>query len=124
MTCADGYYTSNGICVSTCPKDTTPKVVNGTSACISCAIANCKVAPLTFTTTQFSNNMQYSVQIQFSESVNITDQIDKVIQLKQKSSGRLLTTSYQYLGYTITDYGNGLYEFTLTDYNPSDNAQI
>lgn len=66
--------------------------------------------------------MQYSVQIQFSESVNITDQIDKVIQLKQKSRSRLLVSSYQYMDYIITDYGNGLYEFTLINYDPSDNA--
>jgi len=68
--------------------------------------------------------MQYSVQVQFSEAVNITDQIDKVIQLKQKSTGRLLASSYSYMNYIITDYGNGLYEFTLKDYNPSSNAQI
>lgn len=122
MTCADGYYTSNGICVSTCPKDTTPKIVNGSSACVSCAVTSCSIAPLTFTTTQFTSNMQYSVQIQFSESVNITDQIDKVIQLKQKSRSRLLVSSYQYMDYIITDYGNGLYEFTLINYDPSDNA--
>lgn len=68
--------------------------------------------------------MEYSVQIQFSSAVNIKDQIDKVIQLKQKRSGRLLASTFEYMDYIITDLGNGLYEFTLKNYNPSDNAQI
>lgn len=56
--------------------------------------------------------------------MNIKDQIDKVIQLKQKRSGRLLASTFEYMDYIITDLGNGLYEFTLKNYNPSDNAQI
>lgn len=122
LTCADGFYSSNGICVSTCPKDTAPRVINnGTSACVSCAVTSCNVAPLTFTTTQFSKDMQYIVQILFSEVVNITEQINKVIQLKKKRTGRLLASSFEYMDYIITDLGNGLYEFTLKNYNPSGN---
>jgi hypothetical protein len=36
----------------------------------------------------------------------------------------LLTTSYQYLNYTIIDEGNGLYSFVLNNYNPNSNAQV
>lgn len=63
--------------------------------------------------------MQYTVQVQFNQNVNITDQIDKVIQLQQITSKRLLVSTYQYLNYTIIDYGNGLYSFVINNYDPS-----
>lgn len=90
LICANGLYQSNGICVSTCPANTIPKLVGSSQSCVSCAVTDCKVQPLTFATTQFSSNMQYTVQVQFNQAVNITDQINNVIKLRQKTLGRLL----------------------------------
>lgn len=70
------------------------------------------------------DNFKYNVQIQFSQPVNIMDEIDKVIRIQQKTSNRLLVQTMQYLDYTIIDYGNGLYSFVLNNYNPSSNTQI
>ena len=70
------------------------------------------------------NNYQYNVQVQFSEPVNITQEIDKVIQIQQSKKKRLLATTYQYLDYTIIDYGNGLYTFVLNNYDPSSGSSI
>jgi uncharacterized protein (DUF2344 family) len=73
---------------------------------------------LTFTTTQFVDNYQYNVQIQFNQPVNITQEIDKVIQIQTVTRKRLLAvTTYNYLNYTIYDYGNGLYSFVLNNYS-------
>ena len=36
----------------------------------------------------------------------------------------LAVTTYQYLDYTIYDYGNGLYSFELNNYNPSSGSQM
>lgn len=36
----------------------------------------------------------------------------------------LAVTSFQYLNYTIYDYGNGLYTFVLNNYSPSSGAQL
>jgi hypothetical protein len=72
LICANGLYRSNGICVSTCPLNTIPKLVNGTQTCVSCSVTDCTAIPLTFTTTQFASNMQYTVQIQFNQAVNIS----------------------------------------------------
>jgi hypothetical protein len=99
--------------------------MNGSQTCVSCSATSCTKAPLTFITTQFVDNFNYNVQIQFSEPVNITAEIDKVIQIQQVTTGRLLAvTSYQYLNYTIYDYGNGLYSFVLNNYSPTAGTQI
>lgn len=42
LICANGYYRSNGICVSQCPTGTVAQAVNGTQTCVSCSIANCQ----------------------------------------------------------------------------------
>jgi hypothetical protein len=68
--------------------------------------------------------MQYTVQVQFNQAVNITQQINSVIQLQQTKTTRLLATSSQDLNYTIVDHGNGLYSFVFNDYTPSSNSQI
>jgi hypothetical protein len=73
------------------------------------------------------DNFQYKVKIQFSEKVNILDEIENIIQIKKKGSARrLLATTYDYVNYTIIDYGNGLYEFILKDFDPqsTDNSQF
>jgi hypothetical protein len=99
--------------------------VGGSQTCVSCSVVSCKEQPLTFTTTQFVDNFNYNVQIQFSQPVNITAEIDKVIQIKQVNNARLLAvTSFSYLNYTIYDYGNGLYSFVLNNYNPSSGSQV
>ena len=80
------------------------------------------------------DNYQYNVQIQFNQPVNITQEIDKVIQIQTVTRKRLLedtrerlladsrerllaVTTYNYLNYTIYDYGNGLYTFVLNNYS-------
>lgn len=124
MICAKGLYSSNGICVSNCPSNTAPRVVNNSQTCVSCNITKCTSQPLTFTTAQFSNNMKYTVQVQFNQAVNIKDQIDKVLQLQTTKTTRLLPTTSQGIDYTIIDQGNGLYSFVVNNYNPSSNSQI
>ena len=119
LICANGLYRSNGICVSTCPTNTIPQNVNNSQTCVTCTASTCTQKALSFSTTQFSNNMQYTVQVQFNQKVNITEQIDKVIQLQQIKSKRLLASTYQYLDYTIIDNGNGLYSFVINNYDPS-----
>ena len=119
LICANGLYRSNGICVSTCPTNTIPQNVNNSQTCVTCTASTCTQKALSFSTTQFSNNMQYTVQVQFNQKVNITEQIDKVIQLQQIKSKRLLESTYQYLDYTIIDNGNGLYSFVINNYDPS-----
>jgi len=66
LICANGYYRSNGICVSQCPSGTIAQLVNGSQTCVTCNPSICKSQPLTYKTTQFVNNYQYNVQIQFS----------------------------------------------------------
>lgn len=51
--------------------------------------------------------------------MDIKGEIDKIIALKKKTVRRLLQATFQYLDYTIIDYGNGLYEFILNDYDPN-----
>ena len=52
-------------------------------------------------------------------------EIDKVIQIQQVNQARLLAvTTYQYLNYTIYDYGNGLYTFVLNNYDPASGNNI
>jgi hypothetical protein len=118
LICANGLYQSNGICVSTCPSNTTPRLVNGSQSCVSCAITDCTVRPLTFSTTQFASNMQYTVQVQFNQVVNITEAINNVIRLQQRTSGRLLQSTTSALNYTIIDNGNGLYSFVFNNFKP------
>ena len=80
---------------------------------------------MTFTTTQFVDNFNLNVQIQFNQPVNILAEIDKVIQIQQVNQARLLAvTTYQYLNYTIYDYGNGLYTFVLNNYDPASGNNI
>lgn len=124
LICANGLYQLNGICVSTCPTNTTPKLVNGSQSCVSCAITDCKIEPLTFSTTQFATNSQYTVQVQFSSTVNIKDQINNVIKLQQKTLTRRLGTDSADLSYTIVDNGNGLYSFVFNNYSPGSGSQI
>ena len=64
------------------------------------------------------------MQIQFNQPVDITKTIDQVIQIQQLTNSRLLVTNYTYLNYIIYDYGNGLYSFVLTDYNPAEGSQV
>lgn len=123
LICANGLYQSNGICVSTCPTNTVPKLVNNSQTCVACS-GTCTTKPLTFSTTQYSSGSQYTVQVQFSETVNIKDQLSSVIKLSQKKTSRVLATSYDNLDYTIVDNGNGLYSFVFNNYNPSSNAQL
>ena len=48
------------------------------------------------------------MKIKFSEPVNITKDISSVIQIKQKTvSRRLMQTVYEFVDYTIYDYGDG-----------------
>lgn len=91
---------------------------------MSCAITNCNVQPLTFTTTQFTTNNQYTVQVQFSQAVNINDLISNVIKLQQITLSRLLITNSTALNYTIVDNGNGLYTFIFNNYSPGSGSQI
>lgn len=74
--------------------------------------------PLTFSTTQFASNMQYTVQVQFNQVVNITEAINNVIRLQQRTSGRLLQSTTSALNYTIIDNGNGLYSFVFNNFKP------
>ncbi len=70
---------------------------------------------------QFVDNFQYKFQLKFSEPVDIEGEIAKIISIKKRTRRRLrmLQTSFQYLDYTIIDYGDGTYEFILNDYDPS-----
>lgn len=109
--------------MATCPTNTMPQLVGNSQTCVSCG-GTCTVAPLTFSTTQFSSGNKFTVQVQFSETVNIKEKLSEVIQLSQKRTSRLLPTTYDNLNYAIVDQGNGLYSFVFTDYNPSSNSQI
>ena len=42
----------------------------------------------------------------------------------KKKINRLLSENLTYVDYTIIDYGNGLYEFVLNDYDASDGSDI
>lgn len=70
------------------------------------------------------DNFKYNVQIQFNQPVNITKEIDKVIQIQKLRNRRLLVSSFTYLDYTIYDYGNGLYSFVLNNFDPSSGSQV
>ena len=48
---------------------------------------------MTFTTTQFVDNFNLNVQIQFNQPVNIMAEIDKVIQIQQVNQARLLAVT-------------------------------
>lgn len=53
LTCADGYYLSNNLCVSTCP-DNTKAVLEGSKLyCKSCSETDCTTTPLTYQVTQY-----------------------------------------------------------------------
>ena len=41
LICANGYYRSNGICVSQCPSGTIAQAVNGSQTCLSCSVVSC-----------------------------------------------------------------------------------
>ena len=99
-------------------------MVNGSQTCVSCSVADCTTTPLTFEVTKLIDNFQFTLQLQFNQPVNITAYLSKVIQLQTVSVTRLLTTTYQYLNYTIIDYGNGLYSFILNDYDASSGTDI
>jgi hypothetical protein len=74
LICANGFYRSNGICVSTCPVNTAPKLVDNSQTCVSCN-GPCTTKPLTFSTTQYATGNTFTVQVQFSEKVNMTEKI-------------------------------------------------
>jgi hypothetical protein len=125
LICANGLYKSNGICVSTCPTNTIPKLVSGSQSCVSCSVTDCNVKPLTFATTQqYSLSGQYIVQMQFSSTVTMTGDIKDAIKLQQKTLTRLLGTTSADLDYTIIDNGNGLYSFVFNNYSPGTGSQI
>jgi hypothetical protein len=94
---------------------------NGSLTCKSCDIVNCTTQPLTYEVSQYVDNFQFKFQLKFSEPVDIEGEIAKIISIKKKTRRRLrmLQTTFQYLDYTIIDYGDGTYEFILNDYDPS-----
>jgi proprotein convertase subtilisin/kexin type 5 len=92
LVCANGLYISNGICVSTCPTNTSPQNVNNSQTCVSCN-GPCTQQPLTFTTTQFTENMKYTVQMKFNGPVTTKAQLDSIFKASQKKTTRLLATS-------------------------------
>lgn len=50
--------------------------------------------------------------------MNITEQIDQVIRIRQKTvNRRLMQITYTYLDYTIIDYGNGEYVIILNNFD-------
>ncbi len=83
---------------------------------------NCTVQPLTYEVNQYVSNFQYHFQLKFSEDVNISKEISKIISLKKTTTSRLLQTSFEYMNYTIIDYGGGVYDFILNNYDPSNGA--
>lgn len=83
---------------------------------------NCTVEPLTYEVTQYVSDFKYHFQLKFSENVNISKEISSIISLKKTKKSRLLQTSFEYMDYTIIDYGGGVYDFILNDYDPSNGA--
>lgn len=73
MTCADGYYLSNNLCVDKCPDNTKAVSENGKLYCKSCSEVDCSVTPLTYEVTQYVEDFQYKFRLKFSEKVNITE---------------------------------------------------
>ena len=71
LICANGYYSSNSICVSECPTNTIPQAVNGSQVCVSCSQTDCSVTPLTFKVYKLLKNFKFTLQMQFNQPVNI-----------------------------------------------------
>ena len=120
--CAEGYYLQNSLCVEKCLDGYKAVTSNGSLICKSCSVVNCSVEPLTYEVSQYVSNFKYHFQLKFSEDVNISKEISKIISLKKMSAARLLQTSFEYMDYTIIDYGGGVYDFILNNYDPSDGA--
>ena len=48
LTCADGYYISNNLCVAECPSNTKAVLEGGSLYCKSCSLVDCSTEPLTY----------------------------------------------------------------------------
>jgi hypothetical protein len=83
------------------------------------------VKPLTYEVTQYVEDYQYKFRLTFSEKVNIKDEIDKIIRIRQRAvSRRLMQVSYTYMDYTIIDYGNGEYVIALNSFDTRENSDM
>lgn len=66
LTCADGYYLSNNLCVETCPNNTKAVLESGKLYCKSCSLIDCTVKPLTYEVTNYVEDFQYKFRLKFS----------------------------------------------------------
>lgn len=64
--------------------------------------------------------------MKFNQPITITSDIASVIQIKQRtfSASRLLVVVYEFVDYTIIDYGNGEYVFVLNNFDTRDDADM
>lgn len=62
--------------------------------------------------------------MKFNQKITITEDIASVFGIKQKTNSRLLVVTYEFVDYTIIDYGDGEYVFVLNNFDSRDNADM
>lgn len=127
LTCADGLYLQNHLCVQSCPNNSRPMMSGGSLVCQACGTGglNCTTTgndtaalPLTFTVNQTVENYKFKLYLSFNQKVNVTGNLKSIFQIVQVGARRLLAAAST-VNYTIIDYGNGVYGFLIDGFDAS-----